>query len=142
MTYMSDLTPKSYEFTPFVSKHWNYARDKTLTGREIRLGGRLHRKGVAMHSRSALAYEIKGGYRQFAAVVGIADETALRGRATLAILGDGRILWRAEDVRGGAEPLKVLADVTGVRELSLHVDFGQELDLADHVCWGAARLIK
>ncbi|MBU0616174.1 MAG: NPCBM/NEW2 domain-containing protein, partial [Planctomycetes bacterium] len=142
LTFLSDLVPQRYEFTPFFQKQWDYARDRTLTGRPIRISGEPRPKGVTMHSRSALAYTLEGQYRQFAAAVGIVDEMAERGDVTLAVLGDGRILWQAANVRGGEPPREVLVDVTGVRELSLHVDFGEGLDLSDHVCWAEARLIR
>jgi hypothetical protein len=142
VTFLSDLVPARYEFTPFFQKRWEYARDRTLTGRPIRICGELHAKGVTLHSRSSLAYALEGQYRQFAAVVGIVDEMAERGDVTLAVLGDGRILWQAAHVRGGEAPREVLVDVSGVRELSLHVDFGEALDLSDHVCWAEARLIR
>jgi hypothetical protein len=142
VTFLSDLVPERYEFTPFFQKQWDYARDRTLTGRPIRLAGQEHEKGVTMHSRSSLVYAIGREYRQFAAVVGIADEMSGRGDVTLAVLGDGRILWEATNVRGGEAPREALVDVTGVRELSLHVDFGEALDLSDHVCWASARLIR
>lgn len=142
LTYLSDLTPVRYDFTPFLIKKWPYARDATLLGREIRLAGRLHQKGVTMHSRAALTYNLGGQYRQFAVTVGISDEMRDRGDVTLAVLGDGRVLWEASNVRGGQPPLEVLIEVTGIRELSLHVDFGEDLDLSDHVCWGSARLVR
>ncbi len=142
LVYLSDLEAIDYEFTPFFQKEWEYALDRTLTGRPIRLGGRLYAKGVTMHSRAALIYRVGQKYRQFAAAVGIVDEMNERGSVSVAVLGDGRVLWKAEDVRGGTEPREVLIDIAGVRELSLHVDYGRDLDLSDHVCWGAARLIK
>ena len=142
MVYLSDLGAAKYEFTPFLRKRWDYALDRTLSGQPIRLDGRVFAKGVTMHSRAALSYSVAQQYRQFAAVVGIADEMDGRGVVSVAVLGDGRVLWSAEDVRGGAKPHEVLIDIAGVRELSLHVDFGRALDLSDHVCWGAARLIK
>jgi len=95
-----------------------------------------------MHSRAALIYALNGRYRQFAAVVGIADEMAERGDVTVAVVGDGRILWEAKGVRGGETPREVLVDISGVKELGLHVDFGGQLDLSDHVCWAFARVIR
>lgn len=142
LRFLSDLEPLDYEFTPFFRKQWDYVRDQTLTGRPIRLAGCPYAKGVTMHSRSSLVYELSSRYRQFAAVVGIVDEMNGRGDVTLAVLGDGRILWEARNVRGGEQPREVLVDVTGVRELSLHVDFGEGLDLSDHACWALARLIR
>jgi hypothetical protein len=142
VAFLSDLVPAEYEFTPFFEKQWEYARDRTLMGRPIRVGGREYEKGLTMHSRSSLTYELDGRFRQFAAVVGIADEMDGRGDVTLAVVGDGRVLWDARNVVGGGEPREVLVDVTGVRALSLHVGFGEGLDLSDHACWAMARLIR
>ncbi len=140
-TYLSDLTPIRYEFTPLFGFRWPYATDRTLSGRPIRLGGREYARGIVMHSRSVLVYEVGGRYQRFVAVVGILDETGGRGDVTVAVVGDGRILWQATHVRGGAAPQSVAVDIRGVRALSLRVDYGDDLDLSDHACWGQARLV-
>lgn len=142
LVFLSDLKPAGYTFEPFFDKNWEYALDASLTGRPIRVGGRGFSRGVSMHSRSALTYRVDGGFRAFAATAGILDEMQGRGRAAMRLLGDGRVLWEHPDVRGGQPPLPVVADLTGVRELVLEVDFGEDLDLADHACWAFARLIR
>ena len=43
-------------------------------------------------------------------------------------------------MRGG--PLPVRVDVTGAKELTLAVEFGQGGDVEDHVNWADARLIR
>lgn len=142
LVFLSDLKPAGYVFEPFFDKNWEYALDASLTGRPIRVGGRGFSRGVSMHSRSALTYRVDGGFRAFAATAGILDEMQGRGRAAMRLLGDGRVLWEHPDVRGGQPPLPVVADLTGVRELVLEVDYGEDLDLADHACWAFARLIR
>lgn len=142
VAFLSDLAVQRYEFEPFFEKRWDAARDRTLTGRSIRLAGREYKKGLTLHSRSVLSYALDGQYHQFAALVGVADEMDGRGDAAVAVMGDGRMLWQADSIRGGQAPRAVLVDVTGVRELSLHVDFGDQLDLSDHVCWALARVIR
>lgn len=142
LVFLSDLKPAGYVFEPFFDRTWDYALDASLTGRPIRVGGRAYTRGVSMHSRSALTYRIDAGYRVFAATAGILDEMEGRGRVAMRLRGDGRVLWENPDVRGGQPPVPVVADLTGVRELTLEVDYGEELDLADHACWAFARLIR
>lgn len=142
LTFLSSLKPTQYEFTPWFHKRWQYALDRTLLGGPIRLGGRTYSHGVAMHSRAVLTYSIGGAFRQFAATAGVPDEMDTRGRVDMFVVGDGRKLWEALDVRGGQPPLDVLVDVAGVRELALVVDYGEDLDLSDHAVWAMARLIK
>ena len=142
LVFLSDLEPRHYEFHPFFDKHWDFARDKTLTGKPIRLGGRGYDKGITMHSRSGLAYRLDGAFRQFAAEAGIVDEMDGRGCVALRVIGDGEVLWEAAGVRGGEQPRQVLVDIGGIEELVLIVDYDQDLDLSDHACWAFARLIR
>jgi len=142
LVFLSDLEPRHYEFHPFFDKHWDFARDKTLTGKPIRLGGRRYDKGITMHSRSGLAYRLDGAFRQFAAEAGIVDEMDGRGCVALRVIGDGEVLWEAACVRGGEPPRQVLVDIGGIEELVLIVDYDQDLDLSDHACWAFARLIR
>ncbi len=39
-------------------------------------------------------------------------------------------------------PRDIIVDVSGVADLTLIVDYGAELDLADAAVWGDARLLK
>ena len=142
LRFLSDLRPSGYEFEPFFEKSWDYSLDKSLSGQPIRLGGQTYARGVCMHSQAALTYRIGGQYRQLAFVAGILDEMQERGSVTMRVLGDGRQLWQLENVRGGQKPVPAIVSVAGVHELTLAVDFGEDLDLSDHACWAFARLIR
>ncbi len=139
---LATLTPLQHEFEPFLEREWSPSFDKSLYGRPISLAGRTFASGVCQHSQSRLTYRLNGGFRQFAASVGISDDVAPRGDARVAILGDGRVLWRIESLRGGEPAREVAIELQEVNELTLLVEFGDGLDLADHVCWGYARLIR
>ncbi|NOX53616.1 MAG: hypothetical protein GXP27_04105, partial [Planctomycetes bacterium] len=57
------------------------------------------------------------------------------------ISGDRRTLLDA-DVRG-TDPARIVdLDVTGVRMLQIHVDFGKNLDIADHLDLADAKVVK
>jgi len=51
-------------------------------------------------------------------------------------------LWESGTITGSDPPTDVLLDVTGLSELTLVVDYGDGIDLADHANWGGARLIR
>lgn len=142
LDFLSDLEPVRYDFTPMFSKRWPLARDRSLTGQPIRLGARVFRKGLCLHSQAEVAYNLRGEYSQLAALVGIADEMEGRGDVDVQVRGDGRVLWEARSVRGEAPPRELLVDVGGVHELTIEVRFGQDLDLSDHLCLAFARLIR
>lgn len=142
LVFLSEMTPARYEFEPLFDKRWEYAVDRTLSGRRIRLGGQAYTRGVTLHSGARLTYRLDGQYAQFAALAGIADEMEQRGCAVLRVVGDGEVLWEASGVRGGQPPRDVVVPVAGVDELTLMVDYGDELDLSDHVVWAQARVIR
>lgn len=143
LTYLSDLRPTRYAFTPFIVKQWPLARDETLLGNPLLLAGTRYRKGIALHSRAVVEYALDARYRQFAARVGIADEMNGRGAVAIAIIADnGRVLWQTAALRGDQTPKEILVDITRQRTLTIEVDFGPGLDLSDHVIFAEARLLR
>ncbi len=142
LEFLSNLQPLSYEFTPLIEKRWPLAVNRTFSGGPIRLGGREYSHGLTMHSRSVVTYSLRGGYSQFAAVVGILDEMGERGDVTARVIGDSRLLWERVSIRGGQPPIEISVDVSGVQQLSLEVDFSGELDLSDQFAWAMARVIR
>lgn len=142
LVVLSDLPPKRYEFQPFFDKSWTWGRDALPGGAALRLGGKTWRKGIAMRSQSRLSWAIGGGYQRFVAVAGIVDDMRNRGCVTMRVLGDGRELWSAAQVRGGQPPRDVNVSVAGVGELVLVVEFDDDLDIGDQACWAFARLVR
>ena len=102
----------------------------------------MFEKGLGVHSRTELAYDLAGAYTTFAATIGIDDAVRPRGSVVFRVLGDGIVLFDSEVLHGYEQPRELTADVTGIQRLTLVVDYGGESDLADHADWGAARLIR
>lgn len=140
--FVSDLKPQAYRCESFFDREWALGIDTTLLHRPISIGGRNFAKGLVMHSRSEATFRIEGAFAQFAATAGISDEMRERGCVSMRVVGDGRVLWEAEQVRGGAAPRDVLVSVRGIRDLTLQVDFDDDLDLGDHAVWAFARLLR
>lgn len=141
LIYLSDVQPRRYDFEPLFGKVWSMGVDRSLLNGPIVLGGRPHPKGIALHSRCEVAYVLDGRFDQLAATIGICDDAGRRGSARLLFVGDGRTLWEG-DVVAGQPPRDISVDLLDVRELLVRVDYGADLDLADHVCLGQARLIR
>ena len=74
-------------------------------------------------------------------MIGIDDETNGRGDCIFLVLGDGKELFRAR-VTGTDEPRRIGVDIRGVRQVTLVVEPGEDLDLADHADWCDARMLK
>lgn len=150
VVYLSDLEPDSVQWVPYFGMGkelpsriaWCTPRkDRNLQSGPLQIDGRRYTKGLALHSRTEMVFRLAAPYRRFVASVGIDDTARPRGSVRLVIRGDDRVLFDAEVA--GTDPVKpVELDVTGVRRLTILADFGDDLDVGDHLDLCEARLLK
>ncbi len=143
--YLSDLKPLDYEFTSYLSTSpWPYVKDGCVLNHELHLDGGTFDKGLGMHSRSRLSYDLGGNYRRFEALVGLDEKSGREGTAQIKVLVDGkpRDLGTKGELFGMGKPLFVGMDVSGAKILTLLADFGKRGSVQSNVDWAEARLIK
>ena len=140
LVYLSDLEPLRVEEKPLLADVWRFRRDRNLSGGPISLGQKVYSKGITVHSRTVLEYEVTG-YREFRCVLGVEDSVNASAQAVVRIEGDGRELFHAT-IRTGDKPREVRLNLENVERLRLVVDYGDDLDLGDHVAFAEARLLK
>ncbi len=143
--FLSDLKPLETKYTPFLpdSREWPLQRDRTVAGLPLRLKGREFPKGLGMHSRATVTYDLAGKYRAFHAVVGLDDTTVGDGTAACAVEVDGRRVFEPPALTRLQGPVRLpIIDVSGAKRLTLTVDFGELGDSQDHVNWGDAVLLR
>ncbi|MFH1300646.1 MAG: NPCBM/NEW2 domain-containing protein [Planctomycetota bacterium] len=139
--YLSDLEPRNIEYTPFFDTVWKYRKDKHRDGGPLRLAGKEYSRGLYIHSKTLLQYRIKNEYRNFRAIMGIDDSVPGIGFVYVEIKGNGQTLYSG-NVRSSDPPVELNLDVRGVRDLDILVDFGDNLEICDHLDLCEARLIK
>jgi hypothetical protein len=139
--YLSQIEPREVKYTPFFDQVWTYCRDRPRDGGMLRLANKEYARGLWIHSRTLLKYRLNADYRRFQAVMGIDQAVAPLGNVHVVISGDGKILHQS-DVRGSDSPQNLDLDIAGVRELEIFVDFGGDLDIADHLDLADAKVIK
>ncbi|WP_165250343.1 NPCBM/NEW2 domain-containing protein [Paludisphaera soli] len=142
MTYLSDLNPSRVEETPFFGRKSPWRRDVGLTGGKLKMNGRIHERGVAVHSRCILTYDLEGRYDTFEALLGFDDEARGKGRVACRVLADDQELYAEPDLRADAPPVPLKLRVAGASQLKLVVDFGAGQDAGDRVIWADARLFR
>ena len=154
VTYLSDLEYELAECTPFIATRlpekrmlqlYEPRRDASFEGSGLWLGEgndiRQYEKGLSIHSRSLLVFRLQEAYRKLTADVGIDSRLRGRGNVVLVIKGDDKELFR-RSIAGKDPPLPLDLNIEGVRRLEILVDFGETLDVADHLNLCNARIVK
>lgn len=142
-TYLSDLEPVSYRFTPYLNLEWPLELDRNVRGGPLRLRGEWWPKGLGMHSRCEVTYKLDGQYRRFQTTLGIDDDTQGKGSARFEVIVDGKSAFASEEITGTTAPLSLeKVEVTGAKRLTLRVDYGLMGDIQDHADWCDALLVK
>jgi hypothetical protein len=142
VVYVSALTPTEEQSHGALSKPWPWRKDRNVSGGPMVIDGRSFSRGIGVRSRTALSYALDTTFEQFAATIGIDDSVRPRGSVMFLVLGDDRILFESGEVTGRDTARDVLVDLSGVKKLTLSVEFGDDLDLSDHADWGGARLVR
>lgn len=142
IVYLSDLKPTRVVHESRLIRGQSVQFDRTAVGGPIMLDGRYYDKGIGAHSYSSLTYKLTESFEKFVARIGIDDSVRPRGSVVFRVEGDGSELYQSNVLTGHAESEHVVLSISGVSELTLIVDYGDELDLADRANWAAARLIR
>jgi hypothetical protein len=148
--WLSDLEPEFSQRRPYVASRlppsslerlFGPRRDVGMTGGPLVLDGETYSRGIAMTSRTEMVYRLTEDFRHFHAMVGIDDAVRDAGHVELVISGDDRVLL-SRTVTGREQAFPIELDVAGVRRLKILVDFGEQMDIADHLNLCDARLTK
>jgi hypothetical protein len=143
LVYLSDLKPAGAVQTGLFDVLFPFRLDRSAAGGPLRLGKTTYAKGLGLHSRCELTYDLQGRFAVLAALAGIDQAGGKRGNAELRILGDGRELLKPTRLAGGDNPVPVRCVVSGVGKLTLIADFGPDgVDVGDYVDLVEARLIR
>jgi hypothetical protein len=142
MTYLSDLEPSKVEETPFFGRRASWRKDVNLAGGPLKMDGRTYERGLAVHSRSSLTYDLDGQYSTFEATVGFDESAKGLGRVDCRVFADDKELYANHDLRADAPPVKLALPVAKAQHLRLVVDFGADQDTGDRVIWANGRLFR
>ncbi len=142
VVYLTDLKPVDTTVTGLLHRPWPPRFDKSVAGGPILIDGRKFDRGLGVHSRTQLLYDINKTFETFVATIGLDDFVRPRGSVVFRVLGDSETLYDSGVISGKDDPVVVRVDVANVKRLGLVVDYGEELDLADHADWGDARLLR
>ena len=148
--YLSDITPEAVEWTPFLSgnlirkrlsKVYQPHMDISVDGTPLMVGTESYSKGISIHSRTVMSLRLPDAFSQLQMDIGIDPSMNGRGHVELTILGDKKQLFQ-DFVAGDDKPRTLDLNITGVRRITIKVDYGKNLDIGDQLNMGNARVLK
>jgi len=141
LAYLSDFKEVEQSHAPLVTAEQPARRDLSVGGGPITLGKQQYAKGWGVHASSELIFDLRGRYDQFLAVIGIDAETQGQGDCLFRVLLDGKELL-SQRMKATDPAKSIQLKITGGKTLTLSVEPGADLDLADHADWAAARVLQ
>lgn len=118
--------------------------NRTWEGFEpIRFGSQAYAHGIGTHSYSRLSWALDGKYAAFRTRYAIDTKDAnAKADVTVRILLDGKVAYEQPHVRAGALSPIVALDLGSAKQLTLEVDYGDNLDTQDRFNWIEPALLK
>ncbi len=145
--YLSDLEPAALAESGTDPEH--YQKDRNLDRNPIRLltapgdsKTELFAKGLTLHAKTELTYDLKGQYKVFKATAG-ADASVETASAVKLTIDDGTQVLFKGVIKRGDKPVDLNLNVQNVDRLKITVESdGAVLDLGNQVSLGNARVLK
>jgi len=145
--YLSDLKPLDYQYRTDSGEQYSWSADRSLDRRELQIkspiGAQSFDKGIALHGACKMRYALDQKYQRFEAIVGLDPILGKKGSVDIHIEVDGKVtkMGSRERLTGEAGPWRVNVDVSGGKEMTIVIDWGEGGAVGDVVNWGDARLI-
>jgi len=140
--WLSEHAPMSAVQTPMLALDWPLVKDRNVRGGPIAVAHESFERGLGVHSRSHLTYELGGAYREFVTSFGLDDDSGPLADVAVRILVDGRSRFEQPEVHRGKLYGPVRLDVRRANRIELIVEFGKNGDLQDRFNWVEPALIR
>lgn len=120
---------------------WSVAKaDRGIMGSPLSIHGQKFTHGVGTHATSKFRVKLDGNANRLTAQVGVDDSAGNQGSVEFIVIGDDKILWRSDVLKGGEAAKPVDVNLTGVQTLVLHVTDGGDGESNDHADWADAKI--
>jgi hypothetical protein len=147
LTYLSDFEakvekapPASGELGLLTGRFIRFQKDRNLALGDLRLGGVVYPKGLALMAGSSLTYQLNDEYKEFKTIIGIDDRMGAEdgvitdSKVQIFIEGDDRELFNAT-VKRLDKPRALTLGISNIKTLRIRVVaddfFTNHVNLAD-----------
>ncbi len=145
--WLTELTPTEVVYHPYLDENFPPQFDHPVDDPTIPIRSRFpsFRHGIGVHSYTKLTYAVPNGVTSFRtqfAIERIPGSDMSKADVTVRLLLDGKAAKEFPHIHYGgvAEPLTI--DVSTAKEISLEVDYGDNLDAQDRFVWLDPAFVK
>ena len=93
VVYLTELDPAQDQQTSYLGGSWPAQINKNVLGDPLTVNHETYPRGIGVHTRSLLAYDLDGAFDILQLRVGMDDSAAPHGEADVSIVLDGKTLW-------------------------------------------------
>lgn len=141
IVWLTEIDPSKEEHATLLGTQWPLQINRNVTGGPLKVARQTFERGLGVHTRSVLTYDLDGSFTTLSLRAGLDDSAAPYGQAKLSILMDGKTLWQTTMKAGQiTEPLKLT--ITDGHRLELHAEPAETLDVLGRVDWLDAVLLR
>ena len=145
VVFLTELDPAKDEQTSFMGTQWATQVNKNVLGEAMVVGKKTYSRGLGVHTKSDLVYELDGSFETLKLQVGMDDSAAPQGSADVAVVLDGKVLWESKGMKAGAASEELALPVAGGKRLELRANpalGGGKIDVLGRVDWLNVALIR
>ena len=139
--WLSELRPVSAEHVPYFGLSFPHRMNRSVVGKPIRAGTQTFASGIGVHSRSTLVFNLPDGVTTFRTRFAIDNDQPM-ANVDVRILLDDQLAFERAGVRAGAISEVVSLPLSGAKQLTLIVDFGENFDVQDRFNWIEPALLR
>jgi hypothetical protein len=138
---LTSLEPADVKYTPYLDRVLPMRTNESLTGNKLAIGDKTFERGLCAHSGTTITYTLGGEYEKLRVQVGLQNDDGAHGQAVVRIKADDAVLAE-KPVAGKAAAEAVDVSVAGKKTLVIEIDYGDGLDVGDHVVLGDPVLVR
>jgi hypothetical protein len=139
---LADLRPRKIETAGGTSSGGAYSTGRPVSTATVSLDGRPCDRAITCQAGTSLEYELGGKYRIFLCRTGVPDGIVPTVAVRLAILADGKEVYRSVPMTCLEDASVVSINVDGVRTLTLRAETAGQVNLPAAAVWGDPMLVK
>jgi hypothetical protein len=134
IAWLSAREPAETVYTPFFEGRFTPLMDRTVTGAPIRFGNQNIQRGIGMHSKTRMTFNLQPGDKNFRSRYAI-DPILGYANVDVRVYLDDKVMHETKGFKAGDVSPLVDLPLKGAKTLTLEVDYGAGYDIQDRLNW-------